>query len=205
MKHFDYSSLALDTLLVHSNILSHTTNNSGKPSVEPIYTSTTYLHTNAEALDQAFSGSLPSGEPAYVYARQGNPNAQTLEKVLTQAEKGVGAVVFGSGMAAIHAALLASGLAPGTKILAAQDLYGPTIGMLRTVFVPVGVDVVLYDLCSSNASEIIRAEQPDVVFVETLSNPLAKVIDLDAISTAARELGAISIVDSTFTTPYLLR
>ena len=205
MKQFDYSSLALDTLLVHSNKLSHTTNNSGKPTVEPIYTSTTYLHANAEMLDQAFSGISSSGEPAYVYARQGNPNAQTLEKVLAQAEKGVGAVVFGSGMAAIHGALLASGLAPGSKILAAQDLYGPTIGMLRTAFVPVGIEVVLHDLCSPNVIEMVRAEQPDVIYVETLSNPLAKVIDLDAISAIAKEVGAVSIVDSTFTTPYLVK
>ncbi len=183
MKQFDYSSWALDTLLVHSNKLSHTTNNSGKPTVEPIYTSTTYLHLNAEMLNQSFSGRLPSGEPAYVYARQGNPNAQALEAVLAQAEKGVGAVVFGSGMAAIHAALLAS----------------------RTVFVPVGVEVVLHDLCSSNVIEIVRAEQPDVIYVETLSNPLAKVIDLDTISAVAQEAGAMSIVDSTFTTPYLVK
>ena len=205
MNQFDYSSWALDTLLVHSNKLNRTTHNSGKPTVEPISTSTTYLHRNAEMLDQAFSGSSPSGEPAYVYARQGNPNAQTLENVMTQAEKGIGAVVFGSGMAAIHAALLAAGLAPGSKILAAQDLYGPTIGMLRTVFVPVGVEVVLHDLCSPNVIEIVRAEQPDVIYVETLSNPLAKVIDLDVISAIAKEVAAVSIVDSTFTTPYLVK
>ena len=68
----DYSSWALDTLLVHSNKLNHVSSNSGKPTVEPISTSTTYLHRNAEMLDQAFSGISPSGEPAYVYARQGN-------------------------------------------------------------------------------------------------------------------------------------
>jgi cystathionine beta-lyase/cystathionine gamma-synthase len=205
MKQSDYSSWALDTLLVHSNKLSRTTNNSGKPTVEPIYTSTTYLHTNADALDQAFSGRLSSGEQAFVYARQGNPNAQTLEEVMAQAERGIGAVVFGSGMAAIHAALLTAGLTPGTKILAAQDLYGPTIGMLRSVFVPIGVQVVLRDLCSPDVAEIIRAEQPDVIYIETLSNPLAKVMDLDLIGTAAHEVGAASIVDSTFTTPYLVR
>src|SRR6266566_3266160 len=205
MKQSNYSSWALDTLLVHSSKLSQTTNNSGKPTVEPIYTSTTYLHTNADALDQAFSGRLLSGEQAFVYARQGNPNAQTLEEVMAQAERGIGAVVFGSGMAAIHAALLTAGLTPGTKILAAQDLYGPTIGMLRSLFVPIGVQVVLRDLCCPDVAEIIRAEQPDVIYVETLSNPLAKVIDLDAIGSAAREVDAVSIVDSTFTTPYLVR
>jgi cystathionine beta-lyase/cystathionine gamma-synthase len=205
MKEQNFSSWALDTLLVHSNQFKHTSNNSGIPSVEPISTSTTYLHPNAETLDQAFSGISPSGEPAYVYARQGNPNAQTLEKVLTQAEKGVGAVVFGSGMAAIHAALLASGLTSGSKILAAQDLYGPTIGMLRTVFVPVGVELVLHDLCSPQVIETVRAEQPDVIYIETLSNPLTKVINLDVISAIAKEVGAVSIVDSTFTTPYLIK
>jgi len=205
MKEPDYSSWALDTLFVHSTNPSHTSNNSGIPTVEPISTSTTYLHRNAEMLDQAFSGISPSGEPAFVYARQGNPNAQTLENILAQIEKGVGAVVFGSGMAAIHASLLASGLAPGSKILAAQDLYGPTIGMLRTIFVPVGVEVVLHDLCSPHVVETIRAEQPDVIYVETLSNPLTKLIDLDAISATAKAVGAVSIVDSTFTTPYLIK
>src|SRR6266700_3187037 len=187
MNQFDYSSWALDTLLVHSNKLNRTTHNSGKPTVEPISTSTTYLHRNAEMLDQAFSGSSPSGEPAYVYARQGNPNAQTLENVMTQAEKGIGAVVFGSGMAAIHAALLAAGLAPGSKILASQDLYGPTIGLLQKVFQPIGVAVKLIDLCSTDVGDRIREEEPDVVYVETLSNPLVKVVDLDTISAAAHE------------------
>ena len=205
MKQFDYSSWALDTLLVHSSKLSHMASNSGRPTVEPIYASTTYLHSHADTLDQAFSGHLPSGEQAYVYARQGNPNARTLEEVMAQVERGVDAVVFGSGMAAIHAALLTAGLTPGTKILAAQDLYGPTIGMLRSVFVPIGVQLVLRDLCCSDVAEIIRAEQPDVIYVETLSNPLVKVIDLDAISAAAHEVEAVSIVDSTFTTPYLVR
>jgi len=64
---------------------------------------------------------------------------------------------------------------------------------------------VLHDLCSSNVIEIVRAEQPDVIYVETLSNPLAKVIDLDTISAVAQEVGAISVVDSTFTTPYLVK
>src|SRR5207248_6119795 len=122
-----------------------------------------------------------------------------------RAEGGVGAVAFGSGMAAIHAALVAAGIAPGSKIVASKDLYGSTISLLRKVFIPLGIEVVLHDLCCPGAVDIIRAEQPDVVYVETLSNPLVKVIDLDAISAAAQEVGAVSVVDSTFTTPYLVR
>lgn len=195
----------LDTLLVHGSTRDAMTANSGKPTVEPINPSTTYIHRDAETLDQAFNGQLPSGEPSYVYARQGNPNAQSLENLLAEVEGGVGAIVCASGMAAIHAALLTAGLAAGTKLLAAQDLYGPTIGMLRAQFAPVGVQVILRDLCSPNVAGIIREEQPDVIYVETLSNPLVKVTDLDVISAAAQEVGATTIVDSTFTTPYLVR
>lgn len=205
MSQQEQTAWTLDTLLVHGSTKDAMTSNSGTPTVEPIYQSTTYLHRDAEALDQAFSGQVSNGETAYVYARQGNPNAQSLENLLAEIEGGVGAVVFSSGMAAIHAALLAAGLSAGSKILAAQDLYGPTIGMLRAHFVPMGVEVILRDLCNSGVADTIRAEQPDVIYVETLSNPLVKVTDLDAISTAAQEVGAITIVDSTFTTPYLVR
>src|SRR6266571_42283 len=205
MKQTNPSSWKLDTQLVHGSRQYSPRGAEGVPTVQPIYASTTYLHQNLGALDQAFPGMLPSGEPAYVYARQGNPNAQALENVMAQVEGGVGAVAFGSGMAAAHAAFLAAGLVPGSKLLAARDLYGSTIGLLRTTFVPAGVEIVFEDLCTPGAADIIRAEQPDIVFVETISNPLVKVTDLDAISTAAREVGAVSIVDSTFTTPYLVR
>jgi cystathionine beta-lyase/cystathionine gamma-synthase len=205
LKRSDDSTWTLDTLLVHGGKSVANTSNVITPTTQPIYASTTYLHTNAEALDQAFTSRLSNGEEAYVYARQGNPNAQALENTLAQAEKGAGAVVFASGMAAIHAALLAAGLAPGTKILAAQDLYGPTIGLMRTIFKPVGVEVQLRDLCCAQAGDTIREEQPDVVYIETISNPLTRVTDLAAISAAAHDAGAVSIVDSTFATPYLVQ
>jgi cystathionine beta-lyase/cystathionine gamma-synthase len=205
MKKSDHSNWKLETLLVHGSGRDRTMNPSGIPTVPPIYASTTYLHADAETLDYALDGSLPSGEPAFAYGRQRNPNACALEELMGKAEKGVGAVVFGSGMAAIHAALLAAGLAQGTKIVAAQDLYGTTITLLRKVFVPMGVEVVLCDLYNPDVAAIIEAEQPDVVFVETLSNPLVKVIDLDAVAAAAQAVGAVSIVDSTFATPYLVR
>ncbi|HAH00684.1 MAG TPA: hypothetical protein DCL75_17935, partial [Ktedonobacter sp.] len=101
---------ALETLLVHGNEREREGEGGGSskgvPTVQPIYTSTTYLHENAGALDQAFDDSLAAkeGEMAFVYGRQGNPNAYALETVMAEAEGGVGAITFGSGMAAIHAA-----------------------------------------------------------------------------------------------------
>lgn len=194
-----------ETRLVHSGRNTKRTQAAGTPTVHPIYASTTYLYENVGALDRAFEGKTPEGDPAFVYARQGNPNTAALEKALTQAEGGVGAVAFGSGMAAIHAALLAAGLAPGAKIVVSRDVYGPTIGILQKIFKTTGVVVVTADLCTAEAGDIIRAEEPDVILVETVSNPLVKVVDLDAISAAAREVGAVSIVDNTFATPYLVR
>jgi cystathionine beta-lyase/cystathionine gamma-synthase len=195
----------IETLLVHGGRNNRPNAATGTPTIPPIYASTTYIHSNIEALDKAFNGTTPDGEPAFVYARQGNPSASALEAALTQAEGGVGTVTFGSGMAAIHAALLAAGLAPGTKIVASKDIYGPTIGLLQKLFITIGVEVVLVDLCCVDAAEVIYSEQPDVVYVETLSNPLVKVIDLDVISAAAKEVGAVTVVDSTFTTPFLVR
>jgi cystathionine beta-lyase/cystathionine gamma-synthase len=208
MKRSNNRDWTLETLLVHGYEREREEGSrKGVPTVQPIYTSTTYLHYNAETLDRAFDNSLSGekGETAFVYARQGNPNAYALETVMAQAEGGVGAIAFGSGMAAIHAALLAGGLVAGSKILAAKDLYGATTSLLRQAFVPLGVEVVTHDLYRHDVDDIIRAEQPDVVYVETLSNPLVKVIDLDVISAAAREVGAVSVVDSTFTTPFLVR
>ncbi len=207
MKRSDKGDWALETLLVHGSEREEGRSSRGVPTVQPIYTSTTYLHPDAEALDRAFENSLSGNESetAFVYGRQGNPNTYALESVIAQAEGGVGAIAYSSGMAAIHAALLAAGLTTGSKILAAKDLYGSTISLLRQVFVPLGVEVVMHDLYGPEVADIIRAEQPDVVYVETLSNPLVKVIDLDAVSAVAKEIGAVSIVDSTFTTPYLVR
>lgn len=201
----DASSWHLDTQFVHGRKRQRDTSSSGTPTIHPIYASTTYLHGNAAALDQAFDGTTSTGEQAYVYARQGNPSACALEDALTQVEHGVGAVTFSSGMAAIHAALLVAGLTSGTKVVASQDLYGATLGLLQSIFKPNGVQIVLADLCSADVANIIRREQPDVVYVETLSNPLVKLVDLDALSAVAQEVGAVTVVDNTFTTPHLVR
>ena len=204
MKEAEPQNWSLDTLFVHGGEYIRPMHQTGAPTIQPIYTSTTFLHTDAERLDQAFDENA-AGEQSFVYARQGNPNTHALEHVLAKAEGGVGAVVMGSGMAAIQGALMAAGLTAGAKVLVAQDLYGATVSLLRTIFVPLGVQVVFKDLCCTSAGEIIHAEEPDVVFVETISNPLVRVTDLDAISAAATEVGAISIIDSTFSTPYLVQ
>ena len=202
----DQAQWDIETMLVHSGRSKRSANKGGGiPNVQPIHASTTYLHESIEDLDQAFNGTTVDGEPAFVYARQGNPNATGFEESMARVEKGVGAVACGSGMAAIHIALLAAGLTTGAKIVASQDLYGQTITLIRKLFTTIGAQLILTDLSAPTAVDVIRDEEPDIVYVETVSNPLVKVVDLDAISAVAHEIDAITIVDSTFSTPYLLR
>ncbi len=196
---------SLKTHIVHSGLGSQPGSESGTPTVPPIFTSTTYLYNSLEEMDQSFDGKTPNGEESFVYARHGSPSVSLFEEAMARMEGGLDATAFGSGMAAIHAAFLAAGLAPGAKVLASNQLFGATVNMLRRLFAPIGVEVVFADLCASGAGEKIREEEPDVVFVETLSNPLVRLVDLDEVGEAAHESGAVTIVDNTFATPLLTR
>jgi cystathionine gamma-synthase/methionine-gamma-lyase len=179
----------------------------GQPTATPIYTSATYLYPNAAALDEAFAGGQ-----AYVYARYGNPTVGQFESVMATAEDGVGAVAFGSGMAALHAAILAAGTPRGATeprlrgILAARDLYGATTALLETFFAAQGTPVIYCDMCDLAAVDAALASaQPNVILVEQISNPLLKVVDVEALAQRARAAGARLIVDNTIATPIVQR
>jgi cystathionine beta-lyase/cystathionine gamma-synthase len=77
--------------------------------------------------------------------------------------------------------------------------------LLRKLFTTIGTQLILSDFSQPEIYDLIRAEEPDVIYTETISNPLTKVVDLDAISAVAREVGAVTIVDSTFSPPCLVR
>src|SRR5512145_367387 len=125
------------------------------PTATPIYTTATYLYEHVADLDAAFE----SGQ-GYTYARSsGNPTVGVLEQVMATAEGGVGGVAFASGMAALHAAVLAAGTPQGSThpqlrgILAARDLYGATTTMLQEFFAQQGVAVTACDMCEIEAVE----------------------------------------------------
>jgi cystathionine gamma-synthase/methionine-gamma-lyase len=109
-------------------------------------------------------------------------------------------------MAALHAALFACELRPGTTVLASQDLYGATQSLLAQVFGAFDVRTVTADFADPQAvREKAREVKPRAIIAETISNPLLKVCDLDEYGAIAREHGARFVVDSTFATPYLCR
>jgi cystathionine gamma-synthase/methionine-gamma-lyase len=171
------------------------------PVTAPIVPAVTYLHPMLE-LDAIFAGE----RQGFVYTRYGNPTVAALEEAVAQLEGGEGAVGFATGMAAVHAALLGVGLKSGDTVVASQDVYGATYSLLATVFARLGVKVVFVEIEDVPGVEAaISREQPKVVWVETISNPLLRIADIPALATAAHAVGAVLMVDSTFTTPYLLR
>ncbi|MFB3917226.1 MAG: PLP-dependent aspartate aminotransferase family protein [Terriglobales bacterium] len=174
----------------------------GHPVSTPIYASATFTYDSMAEMDLVFSGE----KPGFVYTRHGNPTVAALEQAIQTLEDGAAACAYASGMAALHAALLACELGPGATILASQDLYGATLGVLLQVFGLFGVRTVTCDFGDLAAVEAkAREHRPRVLLIETISNPLLKVCDIPACARIAHELGAKLVVDNTFATPYLCR
>jgi cystathionine gamma-synthase/methionine-gamma-lyase len=172
------------------------------PVNAPIYQSASFVYDTIETMDAIFSGE----RAGYVYTRYGNPTVSALERAVTTLEGGETAVAYASGMAAIHATLLALDAVSGVAVVAAQDLYGATSTLLTTIFARQGVNVRLVDMTDlDQVEDAIRELRPKVVLAEMISNPLLKVVDLEHVAALAHAHGATLVVDSTFTSPYLLQ
>src|SRR6185503_3929374 len=139
-----------------------------------------------------------------VYTRHGNPTVTVLEEAMRVLESGSVARAYGSGMAALHAALFACELSPGSVVLASQDLYGATTNLLLNIFGVFGIKTVFTDF-SDLSSLRARADEtkPRVLIAETISNPLLKLCDIEACAEIAHSAGARLLVDNTFASPYL--
>ncbi len=176
------------------------------PTSTPIHSSTTYVYSSAAALDDAFA----AGDTNVYYIRHGGPTTNQLEQVMTVAEGGRGAVACSSGMAAIYLAILAAGTPRGSMapqprhVLASHDLYGADHVLLRDFIATHGAQITYCDMCDMGqvAAQIEECE-PDVVLVESISNPLLKIADIATIAKLARAADARLIVDATLTTPIL--
>jgi cystathionine beta-lyase/cystathionine gamma-synthase len=172
------------------------------PVVTPIYNSVGYLYESMDQLDAVFAAE----REGYVYPRYGTPTNAALEQAVATLEGGEAALSFASGMAAIHAALLATGLEAGQAVVAARDVYGATYALLANLFTSLGIRVRFVNISDLPSVErAIAEEKPQAVFCETISNPLLKVADVPAVAELAHAHGAEVIVDSTFATPYLVR
>lgn len=171
-----------------------------KDVVPPIALSATFL------LDDASYRAMLEGriDEAVIYTRLGNPTLDALQTKLAALEGAEHALVFGSGMAAIHAALL-SRVKAGSRVVAQRELYGSAWDLLENFLRPLGVTTEFVDLDDPAARRAALAKGCDVVYAESISNPTLSVADLPAIAEDARAAGAITIVDATFATPLLQR
>jgi cystathionine beta-lyase/cystathionine gamma-synthase len=172
------------------------------PTVTPIHPSVSYHYKHIEDLDEVFAGK----RAGYTYSRYGSPTVTAVEEAVADLEGGEKGLAFSSGMAAIQAVLLAVGVRAGSAVVAAQDLYGMTYALLDQVFRTQGVTVRFVDAVDIEAVNKACAELgPVALLVETISNPLLKVADIEALAGAAHRHGAALLVDNTFAASYLVR
>ncbi len=172
------------------------------PVATPIHTATSFFYESMEQLDRIFG----QEEQGYCYARYDNPSTGALEELLADLEGGRGALACSSGMSALHMALLTALADRRKTIVAADALYGATIGLLMKVFEPAGVKIRFTDVCDlDNLRAVTAEEKPGCILIETISNPLLRVPATDSIAAIAREAGAALVVDNTFATPLLSR
>ncbi len=192
------NDLSLTTKLVHAGEMRESPK--GQAVSTPLYPTVTYTYSSMAEMDEAFRGE--GGD--YIYSRYGNPTVSALEEALVIIENGKIAAAFGSGMAAIHAALLACEPAPNSVVLASQDLYGASYALLGEIFAPFGIRTETADFNDLNELNAKVSEiKPQILLAETISNPLLKICDLEKVAEIAHSNGAKLVVDNTFASPFL--
>jgi len=173
-----------------------------QPVSTPIYSTVGYQYESMEDLDRIFGNE----RDGYVYARYGSPTNAALEEALAAMEEGEAALTFGSGMAAVYAALLAAGVKNGTFLVAAYDIYGATYAICARLLPDMGVKVKFVDVTDlEGLGKTLSETRPAAVILETISNPLMKVADIPTICRMAHRVGGKVIVDNTFATPVLFQ
>ncbi len=166
----------------------------------PIYQTTAYACATAQGLADVFAGK----SPGYIYSRVGNPTTAALERRMADLEEGVGAVATSSGMAAITAVAVGL-LKAGDEIVAAKGIFGGTVSLLEKTLGRFGIVTRWADAARTEKFAGAVSERTRLIFVETIGNPRMDVPDLEGIAAIAGSAGIPFVVDSTATTPALVR
>jgi cystathionine beta-lyase len=181
-------AMRFQTLLVHGHEEPDKTYNAVIP---PIYLATTYR-------SEKFGEQRKFG-----YSRGNNPSRAYLEGLIAELEGAQHGFAFSSGMTAITASFAVLG--SGAKILVTKNVYGGTVALLNGFFKDFGLSYELIDTGDPVLVEKAFDEKTKAVFIETPSNPLLDITDIEAVSRVARKRGIITIVDNTFLSPYFQR
>lgn len=137
----------------------------------------------------------------YEYSRTGNPTRHALEELIADVEFGHAGFAFGSGMAAISSVMML--FSAGDHVVLTDDVYGGTYRVINKVLNRFGLEFTFVDTGNLEEVEAAVKENTKAIFIETPTNPLLKVTDIEAVSAFAKSKGLLTIVDNTFMTPYL--
>ncbi len=170
------------------------------PLVPPLYQSAVYTLPDLDALDRVTDGA----EPGFIYQRDAHPNAQLLAADLAALEGADWGLVCGSGMGAICALVLPH-LKQGDRVVASDRLYGRTAQLFNQELPRFGVQTTFIDTNDLDAVRAALQTPSRILYAETISNPLLRVADLQALAGLAHERDCLLVVDNTFATPVLSR
>lgn len=189
--------LRFDTLSLHAGQRPDPT--TGARAV-PIYFTTSYNFPDTDEAAALFNLEAPG----HIYSRISNPTVAVLEERLAALEGGVGAVAAASGTAALHLAI-ATLLSAGDHVVASKNMYGGSLNMLTHTMPRFGITTTFVDPRDHDAWAAAIQPNTKVLFGETLGNPGIEVLDISAVADIAHSNGLPLLIDSTFSTPYLIR
>ena len=187
----------LDTLALHAGAQPDPTTGA---RATPIYQSASFCFPDSD-----YAASLFNIERAgHVYSRLSNPTNAVLEERIAALEDGVGAIATASGQAALHLAIMTL-MGTGSHIVASAALYGGSHNLMAYTLPRFGIETTFVDPRDPQAFKSAIQDNTRLVFAETVGNPGLDVLDIPAVAEVAHEAGLPLMVDSTFTTPYLIQ
>ncbi|MEN9317099.1 MAG: hypothetical protein RIS35_3492, partial [Pseudomonadota bacterium] len=186
-----------DTLSLHAGALPDSDHGS---RATPIYLSTAFVFRDSDQAAAMFN----MEQAGHVYSRISNPTIAVLEERIAALERGVGAIATASGQAALHLAI-ATIAGAGSHIVASRALYGGSHNLLHYTLSRFGIETTFVDPRTPDAWRAALRPNTRLLFGETLGNPGLDVLDIPAIAAIAHDHRVPLLVDSTFTTPYLIR
>ncbi len=167
----------------------------GKPIIPPVHLSATYKFDNSDDLID-----VVQNRSGYIYSRWDNPSVVAVEHAMAAMEGYDQALGFGSGMAAITTALMAN-VAAGSRVIATQEVYGGTYEFLSDILPKLNVATVLLNCWKTQQILEEIDNGVSILYLETPTNPLLRVVDIKPLARAAHKKGAVVILDSTFASP----
>ncbi|MBF8149734.1 cystathionine gamma-synthase [Winogradskyella sp. F6397] len=150
-----------------------------------------------------FAQSTPGGHKGYAYARSGNPTRHALENAFASIENGTHGLAFSSGLAAIDAVLKL--LKCGDEVISTNDLYGGTYRLFTEIYENFGIKFHFIGMENANHIEDYINDNTKLIWVETPTNPMLNIIDIEMTAKIAKKHDVLLAVDNTFATPYLQR